>query len=341
MKTDFDKEFDLLMTEEREIPEEVRRRLDDTYEIIQTQAKRKQRTSTWKRLTAAACALFISGGLLTNEQVRANISSFFGMQDQGIDKALVEGFGEDNDNAVTDQDVTVTLQHNFADANKIGMSFQLTFADSSLLTDSLNEISMDYRLKNGDGEYISEFIPDTKELKGEAGYVAGHKEDFLIVDRKEGIVQYDVVVESSKGNLPVLKDAVIEIESIKLFNEVRELQEIEGIWHLPFVNNNDVISTFDYVADDSQTGIEVVSAIASPTSLNMELIVERQELHSEGLFMKVIDELGVEYESEGYHVQEVGDQFNVNVNFPMSAYHNATNLRLVIENVGEVKLHKE
>lgn len=73
----------------------------------------------------------------------------------------------------------------------------------------------------------------------------------------------------------------------------------------------------------------------------MELIVERQELHSEGLFMKVIDELGVEYESEGYHVQEVGNHFNVNVNFPMSSYHNATNLRLIIENVGEVKLHKE
>lgn len=341
MKTDFEKEFETLMTEEKEIPPHVQKRLDSTYDMIQAQAESKKRKSSWKRVSAAACALLISGGLLANEQVRAGISNLFSVQDKGIEKALVEGFGEVNDSIVTDENVTVTLQQNFSDENKIGMSFQLTFATPSLLTDDLMEISTDYRLKNGDGEYISEFIPDTKELKGEARYVAGHTDDFFIVDRKKGIVQYDVVIESNKGDLPQLKDAVVEIESIKFFNEAGELNKIEGIWNLPLVNNPNNLSTVEYVANDSPTNIEVVSAIASPTTLNMELIVERGELYSEGLFMKVIDEAGVEYESDGYHVETIDDKFNVNVNFPISAYHNAENLRLVIENVGEVELVKQ
>lgn len=47
------------------------------------------------------------------------------------------------------------------------------------------------------------------------------------------------------------------------------------------------------------------------------------------------------YAAQGYHLKEDEGKTTVYVNFPISAFHNAENLRLVIENLGEVDLRKE
>lgn len=355
MKKEFEKEFETLMMKQHEIPNDVKERLTNTYEMIQVQSKRRKKKSTWVRITAAACTLLLAGGLLVNEQVRAGISDFLGIQDKGIEKALVEGFGVDNDSSATDQDVQVTLKQNFADANKIGLSFLLEFKDKTLLDSDTIEVSLGYRLINGDGEYILDLIPKD-ETQGNGGYISSFTPN-PVIDIKRGIVQYDVVLESNHGNLPSLKDAVIEMEEIIVFldYDFQKLTEelgpnfdvpmykIVGEWDLTLINhpNDRPTPTFDYVIKEPSDDIEVISAIASPTSLNMQLVVDSEAFGPEGQFMWIADEAGIEYASEGYHLKENGGKTTVDVNFPISSYHNADSLTLIIDYLGEVELLKE
>lgn len=360
MKTDFDKELEELMMTEQEIPAHVRKRLDSTYDMIQTQSKREKSKFIWKRVTAAACALLITGGALANEQVRASITDFFSFQDKGIERALVEGFSEENNSTATDQQVKVTLQQNFSDANKIGMSFQLDFADLTILEHDVDvrEVTMDYRLKNGDGEYIAEFIPDTKPLKGENAYATGITYNNPILDVENGVVQFDVVLDANKGNLPNIKDAVIEIEAINIFYEYDYLAlqeefggpefdlpmlEIEGDWVLSLVNQdeNKPVPTHQYVVKEANPNIEFISATASPTSLNVKFIVDTDITKNEVRTMKIIDEAGAEYESTGRHLDTKSDKTTIELNFPISSYNDAATLKLHIEDLGEVNLIKK
>ena len=344
MKTDFDKELEKIMTEEKEIPEHVRKRLDSTYNMIQVQAKRKKNRSIWKRVAAAACALLIAATVLTNEQVRAGINDFFIFGDKGIERALFEGFSQENNSTDTDQNVSITLKRNFGDDNKIGMSFQLAFEDPSILGNGVTAVSMDYRIKNGDDVYIVEFIPDTKTLKGNGGYASGLADQNPIIGVKTGVVQYDVIVESNKGELPSLKDAVVEIESINIFRE-GNLQKIDGKWDLPVSNQemNKPIIMYEYVTNDSSSLIQVTSARANPTSFNLKFTVNQVfEDDSPFVFtMKIIDEEGNEYEPDGFSIETRDNQTYISTNFPVTSYENADKLKFIIEKLGEVELLKK
>jgi len=63
-------------------------------------------------------------------------------------------------------EIRITLDKHFSDANKVRLSFQLVFENPSFLK-NVKEIPMDYQLKNGDDEYIDEFIPDTKLMNSD------------------------------------------------------------------------------------------------------------------------------------------------------------------------------
>lgn len=347
MKTDFDKEFEKVMTEEKEMPESVRQSLDSTYELIRAQSKKKKNRFIWKRVTAAACVLLLTGAVLTNEQVRASINEFFSFGDQGIERAVDEGFVQENDSIVTDQNITVKLEQHFSDANKLGMSFQLTFENPAMLENDVTEVSMDYRLKNGDGEYIIEFIPDTKPLKGNGQSVSSGVEQNSTLDVKTGKVQYELIVDSNKGELPNLKDAVVEIESINVFrgSEYADLQKIDGKWDLAVANPDESkpISIIEYVMDDPSSIIQVTSAKANPTSFNLTFSVD-QVFEDESPFvhaMKMIDEKGNEYEVGGFNIETRDNQTHISTNFPITSYDHFDKLKFIIEDIGEVELLKK
>lgn len=348
MKTDFEKEFKQVMTEEKEIPVTVRKSLDSAYANIRTQSKKNKKRIIWKRVTAVACALLITGVVLTNERVIASINNFFNFGDQGIERAVTEGFAQDNNSSAIDQDVTITLQQQFSDVNKIGLSFQLAFEDPTILDDKVTEVTMDFRLKNGDGEYINESIPDTKPLKGSNKYqVSGIGMHNPILDEKTGIVQFDVIIDSNKGMLPSLQDAIVEIESINVFRGIgfETLNKIDGNWDLAVANQDKgkPMTIIEYAMNDSSSIIQVSSAKASPTSLNLIFSVD-EIFDNETPFvhtMKIIDKEGNEYLTDGFNIDEQNNQTIIAVNFPVTTYHNAEKLTFVIEGIGEVELLKK
>ncbi|MEK5070139.1 DUF4179 domain-containing protein [Sporosarcina sp. FSL K6-1508] len=348
MKTDFEKEFNQTMTEEKEMPANVRLTLDSTYASIRAQSKKKKDRFIWKRVTTVACALLITGVVLTNERVIASINDFFNFGDQGIERAVTEGFAQDSNSAVTDQNVTLTLQQHFSDANKIGLSFQLEFEDSTILDTTVTDVTMDFRLKNGDGEYIDEFIPDTKPLKGHNKYGAsGINMHNPILDAKAGKVQFDVIIDSNKGMLPSLQNAVVEIESINIFRgfAFETLKKIDGKWDLAVANQDKSkpMTIIEYVTDDPSSIIQVSSAKASPTSLNLIFSVDGL-FENESPFshsMKIIDREGNEYLTDGFNIDENLNETIISANFPITSYSNADKLTFVVKGIGEVGLLKK
>lgn len=346
MKTDFESEIIKAMTDEKEIPANVHKAMDDAYENIRKQSKKKKPFG-WKKVAAAACALIVTGVVLSNERVIANISEFFNFGDQGLELALDAGFAQDSNSSVTDSDVTLTLQKSFSDPIKIGLSFQIDFEDPSILEGDIEEISMDFRLKNGDGEYIEEFIPDTKPLKGYDKYQAsGITMNNPLIDAKTGKAQFDVIIDSNRGMLPVLQDAVVEIESINIFRDhAGTLKKIDGEWNLAVPNKTDgnKMRTIAYTMDDPASNIQVTEAIAGPTSLHLEFTVD-DVFEDETPFsntMKIIDTEGNEYEAESFNIDMNNQQTFLKLNFPISSYNNAEKLSLVVDGIGEVELSRE
>ncbi len=348
MKTDFEKEFKQAMTEEREIPANVRQSLDSTYDRIRAQSNKKKNSFNWKRVAATACALLLTGVVLTNEHVIASINDFFSFGDKGIERAVSEGFAQENNSSATDQNVTVTLQQHFSDATKIGLSFQLEFKDPTILGDDVTDVSMDFRLKNGDGEYIDEFIPDTKPLKGNNKYnVSGASVHNPILDAKTGKAQFDIIIDSNKGMLPSLQDAVVEIESVNVFRgfAFENLKKIDGKWDLSVANQakSKPISIIDYAMDDPSSTIQVSSAKANPTSLNLTFSVDGL-FENEATFshsMKIIDMEGNEYHTDGFNMSTKDNRTIISANFQITSYNDAEKLIFIVEGIGEVELLKK
>lgn len=345
MKNNFEKEFKQMMGEEKEIPLKVRQSLDQSYDIIRVKSKKKKAKFIWKRVAAAACALIATGVVLTNEHVMASINEFFNFGDKGIDRAISEGFVQENNSKAADQKINITLERHFSDTNKIGMSFQLVFEDPSVLN-NVEEFHIDYRLKNGDGEYIEEFIPDTKPLKGNNQYISSLNFQTPILDTETGRVQFDVLMASHKGNIPALKDAVVEVESINLFYGFGEIKKIDGEWAL-LVNNQTrekENSTIQYVMQDGASIIQVFAANASPTSFNLTFSLDGI-YENENIFahrMKIIDENGNEFAADsGFSMEKKNNNTIISTNFPLTSYSNSNKLKFILEEIGEVELYKK
>ena len=71
----------------------------------------------------------------------------------------------------------------------------------------------------------TEFIPDTKPLKGDNKYISGYEHQNPILDVKTGKIQYDGIFDSNEGVFPPLKDAVIEVESVNSFLQYGGIQK--------------------------------------------------------------------------------------------------------------------
>ncbi len=348
MKTEFDKEFEQVMRKEKEMPLNVRKSLDSTYNSIQTHSKKKKNKFKWKQITVAACALLIGGTFLTNEQVRASINDLFSFGDKGIERAFTEGFAQANNSTATDQNVKITLLQNFSDENKMGMSFSIEFEDSKVLEDGVTDVTMDFRLKNGDGVYIQEFIPDTKPLKGDNRYnVSGIDIKHQILNEKTGETQVDIIIDSNKGMLPILRNAVVEIESINVFRgfDIAGLTKIDGKWDLKVVNQEieKPISIIEYAMYDPSSIIQVVSAKANPTSLNLKFTVN-QVYEDETPFnnsIKIVDEKGDVYKPVGFNIEIRDNQTQISTNIPVSSYEGFDKLKLIVDDIGEVELFKK
>lgn len=340
MEDNFEKQLIKVFSEEKEIPSIVRASLDSTYDRIRTTPKKKNKV-VWK-IAVAVCCVVISGAMVTNESVRASIKTFFNFNDKGVEKAVNEGFVNENSSSVYDNGIKVTLDSYFADSNKIGLSLKLKFNDSKMLK-GIDKVSLDYRIKNGNGEYIKEFIPDTKPLRGKSEYISGGGGGSKI-DLENNEVQYDVILESNEGSIPKLENAVVEVETVNFFKNDKKFKGIDGIWNLELnKGKSNAVNSVEYKVENNASKIEIISAKSSPTSFNVTFAIDEKYIDEKRFRtknIKLIDESGQEYESSDYSCKSKDNKKVIATNFSLSSYDNVDKLKLIIASIGEVELKK-
>lgn len=346
MENKFEKDLDNELQKETEMPDVVRKSLDDVYYLIENKSKRKK--GLWKKGVVAACCLLMLGTLLTNEKVKAMISPFLSFNDKGIEMAIKEDFVQVNSSSAVDKNIKISLDSCFYDSNKIGLSFKLKFDDVKLLKGDIEKIGLFYSIKNGDGEYIVEFISPEKPFKGKQSIIGEIIEKNPIMDLKKGEVQYDVVLDSNKGNIPKLKDAKIEIESVNFFYKETyqdffienndNFKAIDGTWDLAISNKQEQIKYVEYVAPNNKSKIEILSAKSSPTSFNIKFAINTIFKNNK-LFLieniKLVNEKGEKYESQGWDLEEKDGKTIISTNIPVSSYKNVNKYKLIFSNIVE------
>lgn len=327
------------LNEDQEIPPNVREKLDLTYDAILIKSKKKKQRSIWKAtVLTAACTVLTAGILFSNENVKAGLSSFMNFDDNGILLALNKGFVEKPNSSSSTEDVRLKLVSYFSDSSKIGLNIEVT--DPSLIKGNVEEVSLDYRLKNGDGEYIAEAIVDTKPLKSNNKYLAGVEDKNLTINTKSGFAKYDVVLDSTQASFPKLDNAVLEVETVKVFYSDGTLRKTEGHWNLALGENKQKFTPVKYIADDKNAEVKILSAAAYPTSLSVSFAYNPDKVDDHVFYhnVKLIDNNGREYIATSFSVEKKKDQTILSTNFPISSFANAKDLRFVVKGLKEVKL---
>lgn len=342
MEDKFEKELVNIMQKDIEISLGVRKSLDNTYNVITKKGRSRRKRLFTKRSVAVACSFLIVGVLLlSNETVRAVIKPFLNFGDKGIEKVVDEGLVQQNGSSAIDKNIRVTLDNYFYDSNKFGMSFKLNFDDRNILEGDIENIELNYRIKNGNGEYIDEDVSDEEPLKGNNDIISSISQKNPIIDVGNGEVQCDLLLESTNGKIPKLENADIEIESINIFYKQRseETKIIYGTWNLPLDSIKEIdAKEVEYSAVNNNSKVEILNAKASPTSFNISFTLDISPENSkalENLEMKLANENGEVYNCNGWDTEEKNGKEVVTTNFPVSSLEDNSKYKLILSKIGE------
>jgi hypothetical protein len=286
----------------------------------------------------AASLLIILGAIFTNESLKSKIKPLFSFNDE---------------NNLTKENIDIKLDSYFYNSYKLGLSFKLKFNNSKPLMDKdFDRVLLYFSLKNGNGEYIVEFLSSDKPLmnKDNSSYIFEYSNP--VVYREKGEVQCDVLVESCSGDIPKLEDAEIKIDNVIIiykntsedgqnrenFNFNSRHKIIEGNWNLELNDSNQKeIKAVEYLPQDNKSNINVISSKVSLTSLNVSIALNNKFKNRELLVARnimLIDESGLEYKSNGYEFKEKNGNTIFSVRFPISYYESSNRYRLTITDIG-------
>ncbi len=336
MENNFEKKIYEVLHDNKEIPAAVRTALDNTYGEIKKYRKKARVNMFWKKGLVAAACILVLGMLAANSSVIAGIKGFLGFRDAGIGKIVDEGLLKPIDSEASDKNIAFSLDGYLYDAYKMAFIMTAGFEDADLLQ-GIDEVNLDFRVKNGDGTYITEIIPDTKPLKaGTLPHVINSFSMVKDIDYVKSEIQFYVVLESIKGRIPKLREAVVEVETIRFFTANNKLKEIDGQWNLA-LNEDGYLGEeiVKYRAQKQSPDLEVLSALSAPTCFHITFALNTKVEGSGGLFqMKLIAENGEEFGDQGFMMEEDKGKTIVTTNFQASAFRGPSEYTLRVFSIG-------
>lgn len=336
MENDFEGKIRKILREDLGIPENVRASLDNTYGQIKKNSRKGGENMFWKRGLAAAICILALGLLAANSSVMATIKSSLGFRDSGIERTVEEGLLLPTGSTVSAQKITLSLDSYLYDSYKMAFIMTAQFEDAGLLK-GIDDVGLDFRVKNGDGMYIAEYIPDTKPLKAPGlPHVITSMSVNKHIDEAKSEVQFYYILESITGQIPRIKEAMVEVETVKLFAPNNKFKSIDGQWNLALTGDNYLEDGLTrYSAQKQSSDIEVLSAVSAPTSFNISFVLDTVFGESAGLFqMKLIDENGEEFGDQGFMMEENEGKTIITTNFKVSALHNSGKYTLQVFSIG-------
>lgn len=344
MKQSFEKEFSQLMGQKTPVSQMSRVKFDQAYEQIRQQqvtsnSQISKRQGWWPRLVVVAIGIILLTTILAQQPVIAKLQDLLGFNSEWK-RGLAENIIKENQGSVSDQGIIISLTENLSTRDAIGFSYRIVFENTKLL-EGAQKVNMDYRIKNGNGQYLVEFIPDTKAFKGDQQWHSQYINEMANVVKESDSVSGTEQYISYNDTVPLLKGAVLEIESVRLFYEGDQTKIIEGQWVIPLEDG------------DERGGNSLV--VYEPQANNPDIIIHQAEVSATKMTISfsVIGKSGIELETQRFHVKDQsGKMFKNNsyqlvneetqpvivASFPLTNQEEEQILTLYLDDVGEVVL---
>lgn len=337
MKKSIEERLQQEMNKEQELPQSVRIAFDQSYEQIRQQSKKKTKKSWLKPVAAAVATIALASGvMLTNDTVLAKLQAFFGLNDPGIGIASDHGDVQYVAQSQQSEDITITLEHFFADAYRLAM--QLNIESDYIQMDDLFDIDVEYRIYNGQGEEIDAFVSDTKTKAGPGIFSIGK---FKLGNVKKHSATLEMLIESSTKAVPSLDGAKIVIETVNFSTKQEGIISVDGEW--AFDLKPATVETQVFAAENLVAGLELQKATLTNGSMHISLKINRN-IEDENYIMdtSLLTGTNEAFYANAANVKRKNDYSIINLVFPYSLWNNADkSLWLSVKGYNKLKLVKK
>ncbi|MFJ7666627.1 DUF4179 domain-containing protein [Lysinibacillus sp. NPDC097195] len=324
------------MNKEQELPQTVRIALDQTYEQLLQQSKKKPKKQ-WLTTIAVAMATIILASVVMfkNDTVLAKLQAFFGLNDPGIEIASDHGDVENVAQSQQSEDITISLEHFFTDAYRYAMQLKIESDDIQL--DDLYDMNVEYRLYNENGEEIDAFVSDRKPKTASGIFSSG---TFKLSNVNKYTATLEMLIESSVKAIPPLEGAKIVIETVNFSSKQKGIISVDGEW--AFDLKSATVESKVFVAENEVPGLELQQATLTNGSMHISLLINRS-IDDENFIMDIalLTDKNEAFYANAANVEHKSDYTIVNLVFPYSVWNEQKTLLLSVNGYKKINLLKK
>lgn len=355
MRKNIDDEIKNLLNKEESIPMSIRNKKEDAFNIIRDMGSKdmKNKRNLFGKKNIAVATVVIVGGITLTSPVLANLKDLiFNGRYKGVQTAIDNGYEQNIEGAYSESNgIKIEVVKAVVDPTMINLKFKVSSEDIKSIkkfkyvengpsinafniTDDKGRVIQFYDDKEGIGTK-----PIIDENGKEVWLLSGMDESVDIKDIDNGNVYFDIILNSSEGNLG-------EIKSLNL--QTNKISNLKGYWKLDIkldksMTNNDMVN---YIATVSNDNVEVLEAKSMATGIKVKFIVNTPIDESIISKVKLVNEDGIEYRTDrpGWMESENGKDI-VEITFEASKFDNLDEFDFVIEDLNGkdevIKLIKE
>lgn len=343
MRKNIDDEIKNLLNKEESIPISIRNKKEDAFNIIRdmgSKHKKNKRSLFSKKNIAVATVVIVGGITLTNPSL-ANVKDlFFNGRYKGVQTAIDNGYEQNIEGVYSESNgIKLEVVKVLVDPTMINLKFKVSSEDiknikkfkydengpsinTFNITDDKGRVIQFYDEKEGAG------IKPIIDKNGKEVWLLSSKDESVdIKDIDNGNVYFDIMLNSSQGNLG-------EIKSLNL--KANKIANLKGDWELnvkfdEYMTNNDMVN---YIATASNDNVEVLEAKAMETGIKVRFMVNVPIDESIISKVKLVDEDGIEYKTDRPGWMEVDNGKDiVEITFEASKFDNLDKFDFVIEDL--------
>ncbi|MEF9934377.1 MAG: hypothetical protein RSA01_05060 [Clostridium sp.] len=332
-----DKKIKDELNKDEVMPENIRKRLNNTYKSIEDKKPRKfpYKAIAGTLVIAASIAFFSTTSF-------AEIKSFFGFKDEAISKAVEKGFVSKGTVQAVDSGVGIRFLNQTGDKSKVALEFEMVFDDKNFIKDK-TYLFVEYRVRDSKGNYVIDCVSDDKEFKVKEHVTSGGGIYIISKNEETGVLRGSIEINSNIGKLPNISNGIVEIISIGISNPRDESSKIVGDWKLP-VNIKKSTNHINYRVVENKGDIKVSGVKSSELATNIVIDINREVKNENDLFhgnLYIEDKNGKRYYHDGCMLYTENGKARAHINFDLSSYENLDEFKVYLKGYGEASVQRE
>lgn len=354
MHKNIDNQIKDLLNKEEVIPNSVRNKKEEAFDMIRNMENNevKVKRSLFSKKNIAIATVVILGGISLTTPILANVKDLiFNGRYKGVQTAIDNGYEQNVEGIASESNgINIEVIKVIADPTMMNLKFKVS-------SDDIKKISEFKYTENGpsintfnitdDRNRVIQFYDEegtgTKPIIDENGkevwLVSGGDESVDISDIDNGNIYFDIMLNSSEGNLAGIKSLSLQ---------TNQIANLKGNWKID-VEFDEMMTTNDeinYITIESNDKVEVLEATGMATGIKVRFKVNTPIDESIISKVKLVDENGVEYKSDRPGMMKVEDGKDiVEITFEASKFDNIDKFDFVVENLDNtdeiVKLVKQ